>query len=198
MFIVIEGIDGSGKTTLSECITSSLNQKGNKAVRYSEPTNYETGIFIRKFLAEEIHLSKREQIEAFIRDREFSVTKNILPSLSSGSIVILDRYYFSTAAYQASKEYTPEFILRLNTDKNFPKPDLVFYLDLIPELALERLTGRGKKKEIFETLQSLENIYHNFKKILPSDVLILDAKLNINDLLDVCLKYIFEKMILDK
>lgn len=190
MFIVIEGIDGSGKTTLSESITRILNSSGKKAVRFSEPTSYETGVFIRKFLSGEIQLSKKEQIDAFLLDRVESVSRNILPSLQSGIIVILDRYYYSTAAYQASSNFPPESILQLNIDKNFPKPDILFFLDISPNLALERLSIRGKKKEIFETLENLEKIYLNFKKILPPNVHILNGSLEPSKLLDLSIQII--------
>lgn len=190
MFIVIEGIDGSGKTTLSEKLKNYLLEKGTPTTRFSEPTQYESGLLIRKFLSGEIHLSKEEQMNAFIHDRQFSVEKNILPSLNSDQIVILDRYYYSTAAYQASTEYSPVRILNLNLEKKFPVPNILFYMNLSPEIALERLKARGKQLEIFESLHQLQKIHSNFLEILPNNTIMLDATLEPDSLLQKCLSHI--------
>ena len=190
MFIVLEGIDGSGKTTLSEKLVTSLQSKGLNCVRFSEPTKYESGIYIRRFLSGEIILTKEEQIDAFIEDRIISVEKNILPVINAGSTVILDRYYYSTAAYQASFNYSPEKILNMNLEKNFPKPDLLFFLEISPETALERLKKRGNKLEVFESLQSLKSIHSNFQEILPVSTVRLDATLSSDTLEEICLSHI--------
>jgi len=150
MFIVLEGIDGSGKTTLSENLIHALNSLETKSIRFSEPTKFESGIYIRKFLKGEIELSPTEQMEAFLLDREASVSINILPALHSKKIVVLDRYYYSTAAYQASEKISAEGILHLNLQKNFPKPDLLFFIDVKPEDAIKRIQQRGTTKEVFE------------------------------------------------
>jgi dTMP kinase len=192
MFIVLEGIDGSGKTTLSENLTHSLNTIETKAVRFSEPTYFETGLFIRKFLKGEISLSPEEQIEAFLNDREISVVKNILPNLKSNLIVVLDRYYYSTSAYQASKDYSPIDILNLNINRNFPKPDLLFFIDINPNEAFHRISQRGSTKEIFESIEHLTKIYKNFRDVLPKETLYLNGMLSEIALVNQCLMYIEE------
>ncbi len=190
MFIVIEGIDGSGKTSLSNNIVKKLNELGKISIRFSEPTNYESGKFIRKFLKGEVSLSKKEQINAFLSDRENSVKMNILPALEKNQNVILDRYYFSTAAYQASEEFSPEVILNLNLSKNFPKPDLLFYIEVQPEIALKRINNRNNQKEIFESIEELTRINSNFLTVLPSSKILLDGLLSEEELVNSCLKHI--------
>ncbi len=190
MFIVIEGIDGSGKTSLSNNLVKKLNELGKISIRFSEPTNYESGKFIRKFLKGEVSLSKKEQINAFLSDRENSVKMNILPALEKNQNVILDRYYFSTAAYQASEEFSPEVILNLNLSKNFPKPDLLFYIEVQPEIALKRINNRNNQKEIFESIEELTRINSNFLTVLPSSKILLDGLLSEEELVNSCLKHI--------
>ena len=191
MFIVIEGIDGSGKSTLAENLCNELKKLGKKAQKFSEPTNFETGKYIRKFLKGEIELSKLEQIQAFISDRELSVKNNILPNLKE-NYVVLDRYFFSTAAYQGSTEYSPEFILELNLSKKFPFPDLLFYLEINPSSALDRLKHRGGKLEIFESIQKLTEISENFQKILPNSTIRLNGLDKQEIILEKCITYILK------
>ena len=191
MFIVIEGIDGSGKSTLAENLCNELKKLGKKAQKFSEPTNFETGKYIRKFLKGEIELSKLEQIQAFISDRELSVKNNILPNLKE-NYVVLDRYFFSTAAYQGSTEYSPEFILELNLNKKFPFPDLLFYLEINPSSALDRLKHRGGKLEIFESIQKLTEISENFQKILPNSTIRLNGLDKQEIILEKCITYILK------
>ncbi len=190
MFIVIEGIDGSGKTSLSNNLVNKLNELGKSSARFSEPTSFESGKYIRKFLKGDILLSKKEQIDAFIFDREISVLKNIKPALQDNKIVVLDRYYYSTAAYQASEDFSPEEILNLNLEKKFPKPDLLFYINIPPELAYKRISSRNDQKEIFESIDELTKINSNFHTVLPSTKIILDGLLSENELVNSCLKHI--------
>lgn len=190
MFIVIEGIDGSGKTSLSNNLVNKLNELGKSSTRFSEPTSFESGKYIRKFLKGDILLSKKEQIDAFIFDREISVLKNIKPALQDNKIVVLDRYYYSTAAYQASEDFSPEEILNLNLEKKFPKPDLLFYINIPPELAYKRISSRNDQKEIFESIDELTKINSNFHTVLPSTKIILDGLLSENELVNSCLKHI--------
>ena len=190
MFIVIEGIDGSGKTSLSNNLVNKLNELGKSSIRFSEPTSFESGKYIRKFLKGDILLSKKEQIDAFIFDREVSVLKNIKPALQDNKIVVLDRYYYSTAAYQASEDFSPEEILNLNLEKKFPKPDLLFYINIQPELAYKRISSRNDQKEIFESIDELTKINLNFHAVLPSTKIILDGLLSENELVNSCLNHI--------
>ncbi|MCB1180027.1 MAG: dTMP kinase [Leptospiraceae bacterium] len=182
LFIVLEGIDGSGKSSLSKNLVNALEEKSFKTKRFFEPTDYETGKYIRKFLKGEISLSKEKQIEAFIKDREDSVSKNILPSLQNRITVILDRYYYSTAAYQAGEEYSPERIIELNEIRKFPKPDLLFFLKIEPERALERIQSRSGEKERFDSLENLKTIHENFLAILPPNTIHLNAELSEEEL----------------
>ncbi|TGK31825.1 dTMP kinase [Leptospira gomenensis] len=193
LFVVFEGIDGSGKSTLCKSTTLALGERGIPATSFTEPTHWETGQFLRKFLRGEIELDREEQIEAFLADREESLRKNVLPSLRSGKNVLLDRYLYSTAAYQSGSDFSPEDIVRKNLERNFPLPDVLFFLDLKPALALERLSVRKETAERFETLQQLERIYDSYRRILPPDTIWIDAEKKPEVLVEECLEILIRK-----
>ncbi|UOG29832.1 dTMP kinase [Leptospira noguchii] len=194
IFVVFEGIDGSGKSTLCKSLTKKLIELGIPSVTFTEPTNLETGKYLRKFLRGEIELGKEEQIQAFLNDREESLKQNILPALNSDKNVLLDRYMYSTAAYQSGNDLSPEIILKKNLDRNFKIPDLLFYLDLSPTIALERLNRRKEDKERFETLTQLEKIHSAYEKILPKDTVRVDGNKEPNQIVLECLEIFLKKI----
>ncbi|URD69314.1 dTMP kinase [Leptospira borgpetersenii] len=188
IFVVFEGIDGSGKSTLCKSLTEKLTERGIPSVNFTEPTNFETGKYLRKFLRGEIDLERKEQIDAFLNDREESLRQNILPSLESGKNVLLDRYIYSTAAYQSGDDLLPETIIEKNLKKNFKIPDLLFYLDLNPAIALERLSQRKENKERFETLAQLEKIRSAYDRILPKETIRIDGVKGPDEIVQECLE----------
>jgi dTMP kinase len=105
------------------------------------------------------------------------VNANILPALGRGDIILQDRYFYSNAAYQSRDALESERILEKNRRNGFPEPDLLFYLDLKPERAVERLNGRSERAaESFETLHQLQEIDARFRRILPPHTTYLDAE----------------------
>jgi len=74
--------------------------------------------------------------------------------------------------------------------KNFPKPDLLFFIDLKPEDAIKRIQQRGTTKEVFESIEELTRIYSNFMKVLPPSTIYLDGTLSQNDLVRQCIQFI--------
>lgn len=193
-FIVFEGIDGSGKSTLCKSLTEKLSARGISSIGFTEPTNLETGKYLRKFLRGEIELGREEQIEAFLNDRNESLRQNILPSLESGKNVLLDRYMYSTAAYQSGEDLSPETILEKNLERNFKTPDVLFYLDLKPEIALERLDRRKENKERFETLSQLQKIHSAYERILPQETIRIDGEKGPDQIVSECLEILLKRI----
>ncbi|MCE9498980.1 MAG: dTMP kinase [Leptospira sp.] len=196
-FIVFEGIDGSGKSTLSKNVFEKLSKKYPVEL-HREPTDYATGVYIRRFLKGEIVLSVTDQLEAFLEDRKLSLEKNILPCLDSGKHVLLDRYFYSTSAYQSDENFSPGEILKMNLDQGFPQPDILFFIEIEPEESLKRVGKRikeGEGLEVFETLQLQKKIRDAYLKILPSSVIILDGTFAIERNAELCLDKIEEMII---
>ncbi len=194
LLIVLEGIDGSGKTTLAKNLCENLDFQKITTQYLHEPTHSEYGLKIRKYLKGEFQLSKQELIDLFLLDRNFSVKENILPNLEKGVHVVLDRYFYSMAAYQGDEEFSPLKILQMNLEKNFPAPNVLFFLDIPPEIAYERIQTRSERQEAFDSIVQLERISKNYKKILPPNVNYLDAKKNPKEILEKCLLVINEEL----
>lgn len=193
-FFVFEGIDGSGKTTVSKRVSEILNTKSIPNVWHREPTDSEFGKKIREFLQEKIKLNPEEQLKLFLSDREVSVNETILPSLKNGKSIVQDRYYFSTAAYQGRDEEHAADILYMNEDKGFPEPNRVYFLDLSPEEALERRATRGGNKEVFDEQLEQTRIYQNYLAILPESTIFVDATADLDEVVNFCVEDILNSL----
>lgn len=154
LFIVLEGIDGTGKSTQTRHLADWFRSRGREVVESREPTDGPWGRQLRASAATG-RLSPKEELELFLRDRREHVEQVIQPALSEGKVVILDRYYFSTMAYQGARGFDPVEIRRKN-EAFAPVPDLLFILDLDVDVALERIGARGDTANEFEKRDSLE------------------------------------------
>jgi dTMP kinase len=153
LFIVLEGIDGTGKSTQTESLAGWFREQGREVVCSREPTDGPWGRQIRATAATG-RLSPEDELELFLRDRKQHVEELISPALSEGKVVILDRYYFSTMAYQGCRGFDPAEIRRRN-EAFAPRPDLLFILDLDVDIALARIGGRGDIANEFEKRDAL-------------------------------------------
>jgi len=189
-FFLFEGIDGSGKTTLSKLVADNLQSLGHEAKWHREPTDGPHGRELRSFLSGQLLLEPESEWELFQKDREESVTEMILPTLRKGIHIIQDRYFYSTAAYQGGRSKTPEEILKLSL--GFPKPDMIFYLQITPEEAEGRRKKRGMQKEAFDDLEEQRRIAKNYSIVLPQTTIYLPAKEDLNYLNELALSHILE------
>ena len=153
LFIVLEGIDGTGKSTQAALLADWFRARGREVVASREPTDGPWGQKIRA-TALTGRLSPEEELDLFLKDRREHVEELITPALAAGKVVILDRYYFSTMAYQGSRGFDPLEIRRRN-EAFAPQPDLLFILDLDVDSALARIGGRGDTANEFEKRDSL-------------------------------------------
>lgn len=147
--IAFEGIDGSGKSTQIELLAETLRGEGFEVLLTREPTDSSHGRRIRELYSHREAVSHEEELELFIADRRQHVAEVINPALESGKIVLTDRYFLSTAAYQGANGLDPDDILRRN---NFaPSPDLALILEVPPSLSVARIRqGRGETPNDFE------------------------------------------------
>jgi len=165
LLIVFEGIDGSGKTTQAKTLIRGLRARGLAAVFFREPTGGKWGREIRRKALRRDSLTPDEELELFVKDRREDVAKNLGPALAARKIVVLDRYYFSTIAYQGAKGIDAGRIRRMN-ERFAPKPDLVFILDVEAGKGLSRIGGRKRKDELFERedyLVRVREIFNGFR-----------------------------------
>ncbi len=153
MFIVLEGIDGTGKSTQARRLADHFISLGRTVVLSREPTDGPWGAKVRQS-ADTGRLSPEEELQYFLNDRQQHVTDKIAPALAAGNVVILDRYYFSTMAYQGARGFDPQEI-RAKNEAFAPAPDLLLILDLDVDTALKRIGTRGGPANEFEQRASL-------------------------------------------
>ena len=161
--IVFEGIDGAGKSTLFKALKQGLSKEN--IVFSFEPTEGQYGKLLREILKTK-RADQETLLELFLKDRAEHVKNLLLPSLKAGKIVILDRYYLSTVAYQGI-HFKALFDLLSKNETFSPLPDIVFYLEIPIELALERIKGRNEGVSLFEKEELLNKISENYERILP-------------------------------
>lgn len=178
MIIAFEGIDGAGKTTQSTKLFEKLKQQGYPVTRFKEPTNGIWGEKIRDLARNGRHnVETITEFEFFYNDRIDDVKNNILPSLNEKKIVVMDRYYPSSVAYQGARGLETDFIEKKN-EEIAPKPDILIILDLEPKVALDRITGkRNETPNHFERRTYLENVRKIFLDRFKGrpNVLIIDG-----------------------
>ncbi|QJA05994.1 dTMP kinase [Thermosulfurimonas marina] len=164
--LVFEGLDGSGKSTLAQEVARRLKAQGLPVVLTQEPSGGEWGQKIREHLTKGTPLSPQAYAELFFRDRWEHAEKLLIPALLQGKIILCDRYYPSTLAYQGSQGLSLQGLWRRN-ETVAPVPDLVVFVDLPLEEALQRIKRRGQGREAFETPERLAAISRLYEDLLP-------------------------------
>jgi len=154
LFIVIEGIDGTGKSTQAKRLGEWFTAQGREVVLSREPTAGPWGKKVRES-GDSGRLPAEVELEYFLKDRRQHVEELIAPSLAAGKVVILDRYYFSTMAYQGARGFDPAEIRHKN-EAFAPVPDLLLIMDLDVDSALGRIGARGDTANEFEKRENLE------------------------------------------
>ena len=180
LFIVLDGLDGSGKGEMIKRLEEYLSKKKNlKILVTKEPTDGIYGKSIREILRNEKDpkAGAEKCLTLFVKDREEHLEKEIEPFLKEDDhIVICDRYYYSTMAFQHTQGIEMEEIIAENM--SFRTPDVAFILDLPTEIALDRIEKRGEGKEKFEQLEFMKELRQNFLKLkdeLDDNIKIIDA-----------------------
>ena len=162
--IVFEGIDGTGKSTQLKLLEKSLLDEGYRVITTREPTGGVYGLEIRALYQDRGSVSLEEELELFIKDRREHVATLIEPSMAGGSIVISDRYFLSSAAYQGAAGLDPEIILSRNSFA--PNPDLALILEIDVEEGIRRITEkRGDVLNDFEQTESLKKVASIFRNM---------------------------------
>jgi dTMP kinase len=177
-FIVIEGLDGSGKTTQARLLVQKL-QNSHNAVYTTEPSSGKVGSFIRdRCLYEEKRFDSAVEALLFAADRVEHVQNEVAPALNEGKLVVSDRYVYSSLAYQGSAGLNIDWINAIN--KPALKPDLAVFIDVAPEIVLKRL---NRKKSVMETLETQKKVREIYLKFVANGQLVrIDGDMPVADL----------------
>ncbi|GIV34584.1 MAG: dTMP kinase [Chitinophagales bacterium] len=165
VFIALEGIDGSGKSTQARLLAENMQKYGLRAVVTSEPTSGPIGQLIRSILQGNMPADHRTVAALFVADRlEHLLDKEqgILKMLASGYSVISDRYYFSSYAYQGSHASLDWVIAANSACADLLRPDLNVFIDVSPEISLKRLAASRNALDIYETSGNLERVREKY------------------------------------
>jgi dTMP kinase len=193
LFISFEGIDGVGKSTQADLLESWLADQGKQVVRTLEPGGTDVGIEIRKIL---LHhkgdLAPRAEAALFAADRAHHVANKIRPALDSGKIVITDRYFDSSVAYQgAGRDLSRTEVRDLSLwAVGGLLPDLTVLLDLPADRARVRRNSSGtepdrlekEKTEFFETVRAA---YLDLASAEPNRFLVVDASASVSEMQEI-------------
>ncbi|MBN4071718.1 dTMP kinase, partial [Desulfotalea psychrophila] len=174
LLIVFEGTDGTGKSTQTKLLATDLEERGFAVVSTFEPSNGIYGKQIRALFTNRETISREEELDLFLADRKDHVDNLIAPSLKSGKVVLCDRYYLSTIAYQGAAGIDPAHILARNDFAPVPDLALLFYAPLTT--GIQRITeGRGEPLNDFEKEDYLEKVASQFEQLQLPCIKRIDA-----------------------
>src|SRR5690349_3716594 len=165
MLIVIEGLDGAGTTTQVKRLVEHVRAKGGKAHATREPSDGPVGKLIREMLTgghaiPGQNLSQSTFGLLFAADRLDHLQREVEPKLAAGELVVSDRWYHSSLAYQGTGAER-DWIAMLNARAR--KPDLTIFLEVRPEVAAHRRAAAGRVQELFEDLRMQEEVAAGYK-----------------------------------
>ncbi|MEM3519960.1 MAG: dTMP kinase [Candidatus Hadarchaeales archaeon] len=161
-FIVIEGLDGCGKSTQVDLLGRWLKSQAKKVVHTGEPTNGEIGKIIKSILRGELKVPVESEVLLFAADRMQHLSSLILPSLKKGAIVLNERYVHSSLAYQCARG-APEHLVRM-ANANASPPDLAIFIDVPVKMAMERVQKARSPDKFEEDMKLQKKVRKNYLK----------------------------------
>jgi dTMP kinase len=163
--IAFEGLDGSGKSTQLARLAARLRAEGHVVLETREYTDGPWGRKIRTMARSGDTVAPAEELRWFVEDRRQHVAEVIEPALERGEIVLTDRYFVSSAAYQGARGLDPQKILADN-EAEFPLPDLCLLFEVDAAMGMERVGARGAEAQpAFEKREFLERVAEVFGAI---------------------------------
>ncbi len=165
VLIAFEGIDGSGKSTQIRLLAERLQQMGISFYTTMEPSDAPIGSMIRQILTGRMQADPKVIAALFTADRLdhlLNDVNGVVRKIENGTVVLMDRYYFSSYAYQ-SVELPMDWLIHANEPcKEILRPEINLFLDIEPKLAMERISKNRFQKELFEEQSRLEQVRQNY------------------------------------
>lgn len=165
LFIALEGIDGSGKSTQAKMLSEKFSAEGYKVYTTFEPTDRFIGSSIRNILKGNIKADERTIAALFAADRLdhlLNEENGILKKLGEGYTVITDRYYFSSYAYHGTHMDMDWVIASNEMSAKLLKPDINIFIDVSPEVSMQRISANRQITELYETHENLQNVREKY------------------------------------
>jgi dTMP kinase len=179
VFICVEGLDGSGKTTQAKVLVRNLRRRGFDAVYTTEPSAGEVGKLIRSFVLDrEDRVPVALEALLFAADRVDHVENVVKPLLKEGKVVVCDRYIYSTLAYQGAAGLDLEWIEHVN--RFALKPNLGLLIDVPSDVVVKRLK---RKKTVMENKRNQERVREvYFKMVQDRCLMLIDGNRTIHEI----------------
>ena len=169
LFIALEGIDGSGKSTQINLLKENLERAGHKVYTTFEPTDGPIGKLIRDIFNHRMEADQRTIAALFVADRfEHILNKEngMLKKLEEGYTVITDRYYFSSYAYHGV-HMSVDWVIQSNAlAAGLLRPDLNIFIDIDPETSMERIRKGRNSLELFETFENQKKVRDKYVEVM--------------------------------
>lgn len=181
-FIVFEGIDGSGKSTQIQFLTDRLKREGIVCETTAEPSEGPIGVMIRQILTGERKMDNRVIAAMFAADRLDHILNEesgMLKKIEQGTTVVCDRYYLSNCAYNGV-DMPMDWVMAANSQSiQILRPTVTVFVDLDPDVALDRIRKNRQKTELFEKKSRLEKVRKNyfdmFEIVKDENIVIIDG-----------------------
>lgn len=209
LYIALEGIDGSGKTTQVEKVVEQLEKMGKTVVKTKEPRDDGVvGSLIRQILKEKVKVPTTALQYLFSADRRIHHEEIVIPALARGAVVITDRCFWSAIPYgimdkimsekQGIYDYkNGELLLAaqgiLSLYNQFIVPDFTFYLDISLTTALARLSEKDIQKEIYEEKEKLDKIISGYKWLIekfPREITVISGEQPVEKVTEEIVSYL--------
>jgi dTMP kinase len=205
LYIALEGIDGSGKTTQARKLAEYFKSKNYLVIQTREPRK--TGIIgdlIHKVLLGKVKFPSVALQYLFSTDRFLNHEEIILPGLKEGKIVISDRSFWSAVVYGILDRSIEDYNYKeanqiliahsiLSMYHQFIVPDITFYLKIPLEISLQRLGYKKEKKEIYEEKEKIKNVLNGYNWLFnrfKKEITVIDATLPLEQVTDKMIKII--------
>ena len=190
LFIVFEGLDGSGKSTQIKALNDKLKLNNYDVISLREPGSTEIGDKVLEILESSQKLTPIMEFLLFSISRSAIIDEKIMPNLNENKIVLCDRYFYSSIAYQGSgRDLDNDFIHKINNKiVNDVIPDIVFYFDLTWE---EKIKRKGiDHSDRFEKEDKLfhENVRKSYLQMAETDSakwIVIDATLKMDEISEI-------------
>lgn len=191
LYIVLEGVNSSGKTTQVELLKKYFEEQGKEVVIASEPNDtLVIGGLVREIITTKKQFPSAALQYLYTADRVVNHETIIEPALKAGKVVISSRCFWSAIVYGVMDRGSADYTMSdaqltlvthgiLNPQQQTIVPDKTFYLDISADTSLERMQAMGKTRDIYEKKEKLTQLiagYHWVVKHFPNEFVIIDAE----------------------
>ena len=198
-FITFEGGECSGKTSIINSIKALFDEKGIDYISTREPGGIKIAEQIRNIILDINNTEMTSETETLLyaAARMQHLHERVIPALNSGKVVLCDRFLDSSLAYQGyAREIGMDNVLKANSFALDKLPDLTIFIDVTPDVALKRLSGREKADRLdLEAMDFHQKVYEGYHKVLemyPDRIVRIDGNKPLEEVTKDCIKAILD------